>query len=310
MKTKKKIALLLCSTGNEAFAVGNVIIGAKKYLFQNLKDEEYDIIFYTDKLNINDENALKKIFPRIIIRIYEPPFDNNTQNTDMFTYYSLFTYARFEGFDILDDYKQLFYIDTDVVIQKDISHIFDMKGDWNICYYGDDTKIIDKLKNNATQKTIDNIIKYGFDVNQKEIMAGIYIINDTLPKYKEMKKWLYNFVIKYKLNDEDTLSIAIHHFNIKIDELDKRYNCVPWSEIANDAYILHSIGPRKFWRGTYNKFWEENNKEWIEAGGNPTYEENSKKRKLVDKIVWIIPNYNLRNKIRGFLLRKIGLSGR
>lgn len=34
---KKKIALLLCSTGNEAFAVGNVIIGAKKYLFQNLE---------------------------------------------------------------------------------------------------------------------------------------------------------------------------------------------------------------------------------------------------------------------------------
>ena len=43
---KKKIALLLCSTGNEAFAVGNVIIGAKKYLFQNLKDEEYDIMYF------------------------------------------------------------------------------------------------------------------------------------------------------------------------------------------------------------------------------------------------------------------------
>ena len=68
---KKRMALLLCSTGNEAFAAGNVIIGAKKYLFQNLKDEEYDIIFYTDKLEPNDENALKKIFQRIIIKIYQ-----------------------------------------------------------------------------------------------------------------------------------------------------------------------------------------------------------------------------------------------
>ena len=154
---KKKIALLLCSTGNEAFAVGNVIIGAKKYLFQNLKDEEYDVVFYTDKLEPNDEKALKTIFPRIIIRIYKPPFDNRTQNTDMFTYYSQFTYARFEGFDLLDNYKQLFYIDTDVVIQKDISHIINIKGDWNICYYGDDVKIIDKLKNNASEKTRKNI---------------------------------------------------------------------------------------------------------------------------------------------------------
>lgn len=307
---KKKFALLLCSTGNEAFAVGNVIIGAKKYLFQNLKDEEYDVVFYTDKLEPNDEKALKTIFPRIIIRIYKPPFDNRTQNTDMFTYYSQFTYARFEGFDLLDNYKQLFYIDTDVVIQKDISHIINIKGDWNICYYGDDVKIIDKLKNNASEKTIKNIEKEGFDLRRKEIMAGIYIINDTLPRYKEMKKWLYDFVIKYKLNDEDALSIAMQYFNVEINELDKRYNCLPWSEISEDAYILHSIGPKKFWRDTYNKDWEENNKIWIEAGGNTTYNEIYKKRKMIDKIVWIIPNYNLRNKIRGFLLKKIGLSGR
>ena len=55
---KKKIALLLCSTGNEAFAVGNVIIGAKKYLFQNLKDEEYDVVFYTNKLETNKATLL------------------------------------------------------------------------------------------------------------------------------------------------------------------------------------------------------------------------------------------------------------
>ncbi|MEI0516245.1 glycosyltransferase [Brachyspira murdochii] len=307
---KKKIALLLCSTGNEAFAVGNVIIGAKKYLFQNLKDEDYDVVFYTDKLEPNDENALKKIFPRIIIRIYKPPFDNITKNTDMFTYYSLFTYARFEGFDMLDDYRQLFYIDTDVVIQKDISHVFDIKGDYNVCYYGNDIKIIDKLKNNANQKTIENIIKDGYSLDKKEIMAGIYILNDTLHCYKEMKKWLYDFVIKYKLNDEDTLSIAMEHFNIKVNELDKRYNCLPWSEIAKDAYILHSIGPKKFWRDTYNKDWEDNNKIWTEYGGNTTYNEIYKKRKIIDKIVWLIPSYNLRNKIRGFLLKKIGLSAR
>ena len=114
---KKKIALLLCSTGNEAFAVGNVIIGAKKYLFQNLPYENYDIIFYTDKLEKNDELALKKIFPRIIINIYISPFKEKVENSAMFSYYSLFAFARFEGFDMLNYYEKIFYIDTDIVIQ-------------------------------------------------------------------------------------------------------------------------------------------------------------------------------------------------
>ena len=70
------------------------------------------------------------------------------------------------------------------------------------------------------------------------------------------------------------------------------------------------IGPAKFWRGTYNKEWEENNKIWIEAGGNITYEENAKKRKQINKIVWFIPTFKLRDKVRRYLLKKIGLTGR
>ncbi len=308
---KKKIALLLCSTGNEAFAVGNVIIGAKKYLFQNLSAEDYDIIFLTDKLEKNDELALNKIFPRIIINIYVSPFKEKVESSAMFFYYSLFTFARFESFDMLNDYEKIFYIDTDIVIQKDISNLIYTYNEFCICYYGVDIKIIDKLSHNANEKIIEEIINEGFDLDKKQVMAGVYIITDKLKCYNQLKEWLYEFVNKYKINDEDALNLAIQKFNINVSELDKKYNCFPdGSDYSKEAYILHSIGPAKFWRGTYNKDWEENNKIWIEAGGNTTYEANAKKRKLIDKIVWLIPNYNLRNKLRGYLLQKIGLSGR
>ena len=308
---KKKIALLLCSTGNEAFAVGNVIIGAKKYLFQNLPHEDYDIIFYTDKLEKNDELALKKIFPRIIINIYISPFKEKVENSAMFSYYSLFAFARFEGFDMLNYYEKIFYIDTDIVIQKDISNLINEENEFCICYYGANVKIIDKLSHNASGIVIEEITNEGFNLNKNQVMSGVYIMSDRLKCYIKLKEWLYYIVNKYKINDEDALNLAIQKFNINVMELDKKYNCFPdGSDYSKEAYILHSIGPAKFWRGTYNRDWEENNKIWIEAGGNTTYEENAKKRKLVDKIVWLIPNYNLRNKLRGFLLQKIGLSGR
>ena len=303
--SKKKMALLLCSTGNEAFAVGNVIIGAKKYLFQNLKDEEYDIVFYTNKLDPNDEKALKKIFPRIIIKIYNPPFKINDNTTDI-TYYTEFAYARFEIFDMLDNYKKILYMDTDTVIQKDISHIIEFDKTFYISLYKNGT--ID-LKHNMKEKLFYKL-KEKYNLNILRGCSGIFLINDNFPRYKEVKDWCYKQIKIYECNDEDILNICLQEFKVETNALSEHYNCMPNSPIENDAYIVHSLGAAKFWRGTYNKFWEENNKEWVEAGGNCTYEENTKKRKLVDKIVWFIPNYNLRNKVRGFFLRNIGLSGR
>ena len=301
---KKKIALLLCSTGNEAFAVGNVIIGAKKYLFQNLPHEDYDIIFLTDKLESEDENALKNIFPKIIIKIYKSPFSKEMLNLRELNHFSSFTYARFEAFNLLEEYEKVFYVDTDIVIQKDISEIINIKTPLAISYFANKMTV----SGNFTKENMD-LVK-GYDLNKVSIIAAVFLINDSLNNYQIMSKWCYDKAEEYKTNDQSILNLLIQEFDIETHDLTESYGAYPTSSIAKDAHIIHAIGPAKFWRGTYNKDWEENNKIWIEAGGNTTYEENAKKRKLVDKIVWFIPTFNLRDKVRRYLLKKIGLAGR
>lgn len=301
---KKKIALLLCSTGNEAFAVGNIIIGAKKYLFQNLPYENYDIIFYTDKLESEDENALKNIFPKIIIKIYKSPFSKEMLNLRELNHFSSFTYARFEAFNLLEEYEKVFYVDTDIVIQKDISEIINIKTPLAISYFANKMTV----SGNFTKENMD-LVK-GYDLNKVSIIAAVFLINDSLNNYQIMSKWCYDKAEEYKTNDQSILNLLIQEFDIETHDLTESYGAYPTSSIAKDAHIIHAIGPAKFWRGTYNKEWEENNKIWIEAGGNTTYEENAKKRKLVDKIVWFIPTFNLRDKVRRYLLKKIGLAGR
>ena len=301
---KKKIALLLCSTGNEAFAVGNVIIGTKKYLFQNLSYEDYDIIFYTDKLEGKDENALKNIFPKIIIKIYKSPFSKEMLNLRELNHFSSFTYARFEAFNLLEEYEKVFYVDTDIVIQKDISEIINIKTPLAISYFANKMTV----SGNFTKENMD-LVK-GYDLNKVSIIAAVFLINDSLNNYQIMSKWCYDKAEEYKTNDQSILNLLIQEFDIETHDLTESYGAYPTSSIAKDAHIIHAIGPAKFWRGTYNKEWEENNKIWIEAGGNTTYEENAKKRKLVDKIVWFIPTFNLRDKVRRYLLKKIGLAGR
>lgn len=301
---KKKIALLLCSTGNEAFAVGNVIIGAKKYLFQNLRAQDYDIIFLTDKLESKDENALKNIFPRITIEIYKSPFSKNMLNLRELNHFSSFTYARFEAFNLLEQYKKVFYVDTDIVIQKDISKIINIETPLSISYFANKMPV----SGNFTKENIDLVKDY--DLNKVSIIAAVFLINDKLNDYQIMTKWCYKKAEEYKTNDQSILNLLIQEFNIETHDLTESYGAYPTSNISKDAHIIHAIGPAKFWRGTYNKEWEENNKIWIESGGNTTYEENAKKRKLIDKIVWFIPTFNLRDKVRRYLLKKIGLTGR
>ena len=301
---KKKIALLLCSTGNEAFAVGNVIIGAKKYLFQNLSAQDYDIIFLTDKLESEDENALKNIFPRIIIEMYKSPFSKNMLNLRELNHFSSFTYARFEAFNLLERYEKVFYVDTDIVIQKDISEIINIETPLSTLYFENKMPV----SGNFTKENID-LVK-GYDLNKVSIIDAVFLINDKLSDYQIMTKWCYEKAEEYKTNDQSILNLLIQEFNIETHDLTESYGAYPTSNISKDAHIIHAIGPAKFWRGTYNKEWEENNKIWIEAGGNTTYEENAKKRKLVDKIVWFIPTFNLRDKVRRYLLKKIGLTGR
>lgn len=301
---KKKIALLLCSTGNEAFAVGNVIIGAKKYLFQNLSAQDYDIIFLTDKLESKDENALKNIFPKIIIEIYKSPFSKNMLNLRELNHFSSFTYARFEAFNLLERYEKVFYVDTDIVIQKDISEIINIETPLSISYFANKMPV----SGNFTKENIDLVKDY--DLNKVSIIAAVFLINDKLNDYQIMTKWCYEKAEEYKTNDQSILNLLIQEFNIETHDLTESYGAYPTSNISKDAHIIHAIGPAKFWRGTYNKEWEENNKIWIESGGNTTYEENAKKRKLIDKIVWFIPTFNLRDKVRRYLLKKIGLTGR
>ena len=301
---KKKIALLLCSTGNEAFAVGNVIIGAKKYLFQNLSAQDYDIIFLTDKLESEDENALKNIFPRIIIEIYKSPFSKNMLNLRELNHFSSFAYARFEAFNLLERYEKVFYVDTDIVIQKDISEIINIETPLSTLYFANKMPI----SGNFTKENID-LVK-GYDLNRVSIIDAVFLINDKLNDYQIMTKWCYEKAEEYKTNDQSILNLLIQEFNIETHDLTESYGAYPTSNISKDAHIIHAIGPAKFWRGTYNKEWEENNKIWIESGGNTTYEENAKKRKLIDKIVWFIPTFNLRDKVRRYLLKKIGLTGR
>lgn len=300
---KKKFAIVLCSTSNQMFAVGNVLIGIKKHF--SLPEEEYDIILYISGIiNEKDEKALKQIYKNIIINHYKSPIERVMKNANCTLMWSLMTFARYEAFELLDNYSKVLYLDTDVLIQKDIIKLLNINKDISISYEGIN------LRGNVENKLLTEKFKSDkYNLDTKVFNAGVFFINDSIKKRKEIKDWCYKMSTEWRMTDQPILNLMVQEFNLEIYDFSDKYNRNYFANNSNneDAYILHTSWDKKFWNGASNDEWNENNKKWMELGGiayDPEYVE--KKIKEINKIAWWIPNKKLRDIYRVRQASKFG----
>ena len=303
MTVKKKLAIVLCTTINQIFAAGNVLIGLKKHF--SLPEEEYDIILYINKkLDKRDENAIKSIYKNAIINIYKSPFPKSFKNSNCALMWSVMTFARYECFSLTQKYNKVLYFDTDILVQKDIIDLLNIKENMGVCFEETGT-----VRVNVENKLMAQRFKSTkYDLDKKVFNAGVFIINDSITNGNEIKDWLYKMSAEWLMTDQPIINLAVQEFNINVYDFSDAYNRYKLSgKGVEDAYIIHTAWAGKFWNGYNNEEWNENNKKWIELGGtayDPKYVEN--KIKEINKIAWWIPNKKLRDIYRVRMGEKYG----
>lgn len=299
----KKFALLLCSTENQMFAVGNVLIGFKKYF--SLDEKDYDIILLVDTINDKNKTILEKIHKNIIIKKFKNPFSKSFLNSVPGSNWSFMTFARFEAFDLIKDYEKLLYIDTDTLIKKDLAPMLSFN-EKSIYMVNEENRLEEMLK---LKKFVHNYTDNKYDLNKKIFNAGVILITNKLKNADEIKKWCYEYCEKIIACDQFVINCAIQEFDLDIGVLDNVYNYTGSYNNLDNVYIIHAIG--KFWEMSPYYEWDENNKKWIELGGveyNSLYIE-SKKEKW-NKILWWVPSRRLREKLRIKIGKKYGFMWR
>lgn len=300
---KKKLAIVLCTTINQMFAVGNVLIGLKKHF--SLPEDEYDIILYVNKrLDKRDENAINNIYKNTIINIYKSPFPKSFKNSNCALQWSIMTFARFECFSLIEKYNKVLYLDTDILIQKDIIDLLNIEENMGVCYEEADT-----VKGNVESKLIAQRFKSNkYNLDTKLFNAGVFLLNDSITNGNEIKDWCYIMSVKWLMADQPILNLAVQEFNISIYGFSDAYNRFKLSKKGTeDACIVHALYGGKFWDTNDSEEWNENNKKWIEFGGtayDSKYVEN--KMKEINKIAWWIPNKKLRDIYRVRMGEKYG----
>lgn len=236
---KKDVAIVFGITQNYTFALANVFIGMKKHCKQFWDD----IIVYHDDISEDEQHALTSIFPCKFIKFDEAMFNDEAICSEALQNYSLLTLARFECFNLLNEYHTLIWHDVDILIQNDFSAL---------TQYGKESGYA--ATQSKTFRMEQNFfgLMPGYNMLSLLFNAGLLVLHDTLANYQELRAYCYStynrYFSKLRYNDQSVLNMMIQDYNIVVDiiELD-RYCCHPSTPGFENAAIIHAYGTEKFW---------------------------------------------------------------
>ena len=255
---KKNNAVVFGLTSDQIFAVACVIMDLKK-LNPGLVDE---VVIFHDGINQKDQDLINDILPTKFI-VYDFPIqDLSIFNQSTINYFSKMVFSKFECLRLLNYYKNVLWLDYDIVIQKDITELF-TPCDSGIKMMRSGIPVRDQL-----HEAVET-----YNMNALGISAGTFVFQDNLNNYNDMYEFCYNSVKEYAMYlhypEQAIFDFMIQEYKLIITCIDiPIYSPHPTDTVhASTAKIIHAYGQPKFWNGLENKQWNENYKTWIEMGG-------------------------------------------
>lgn len=172
-------------------------------------------------------------------------------------------FAKFECLKLLDDYKSILLLDYDIVIQQDLSELFEpcesgLKMIWGGL----------KVRGQLHEATDD------YNMDAEGICASTFVLQDHLKDYMNMYDFCYESVIRYGkilyMPEQAIFDFMIQKFDLQNCALDgKVYTPHPNDkDFARKAKIIHAFGQPKFWNGLDNNQWNQNYESWLQMGGS------------------------------------------
>lgn len=269
---KEKNAIFLADT--RAFLIAHVLLQIKD-TNPNLFDEA---IIYHQNMSKKDMEIMKNIFHcRFINYDTDKLPDELFETNENFKRFTKFMFARYEMFNYLDEFDNILWIDTDVLIQGSLSDLIEkakITGIAMLCedQYNKSSKNTDINRTNFT-KAIP-----GYEMNCPLYCSGTIVINKKLSNYKKVTEYLYDKTIEYadylSLPDQGILNLMIQDFKFSVTPIGDNgvYGIYPYiGRDCSKAIFIHSWGKNKFWNSWYlfKMFpkWKYYYDEWVSLGG-------------------------------------------
>lgn len=256
---KKNRAVVFGLTSNHIFAVACVMMDLKR-LSPELADE---IVVIHDGVSARDQEILNGILPSRFVLYEFPVKSRRVLYAKSTQHFSKMVFTKFECLKLLDDYRNVMWLDYDIVVQADISGLF------SPCESGI------KMVPGGLQvrgQLLKEVPEY--DMTAEGVSAGTFVFQDTLKNYHQMYEFCYQKLIQYAdvlyMPEQAIFDFMIQEFHLKPIPIDRRVYSPHPSDVqdAKVAKIIHAYGQPKFWNGLHNEHWNQNYAAWLALGGS------------------------------------------
>lgn len=291
MNTKKETAIVFGATKNFAFAIASVLMDLKKFDYSWITE----VVIFHDGISDKQQKLLNSILPCVFERYNFPIKDKSRFDQNILNYFSEMVFSKFECFRLLNFYKNVIWLDYDIVIMNDISEL--------ISYSDPGFKIL-PAKHNVLDQLNQSISDY--DMSKRGVSTATFVLQDHLDNYNVIYDHAYQKADKYskylRYPEQAIFDFIIQDFNLKLEFINWDTYAVHPDELdkLDDAIIIHSYGHKKFWNEIKNENWLINYSNWLKMGGDKY---NIKKYLIKKKIRILLENFGIYNDVKKVIFK-------
>ena len=263
-------AVVMGITGNWAFAAGTVLLALRRHN----PDLNADIVVFCDgSLPAEDARILQDMGAQLVP--FTPIAAELTE--EALSVFSPLSLAKFHCFDLLQHYKSVVWLDSDILVQDSLEELFACAP---LGLALEDPEFSDPPGAKTAQINLHGPVQ-GFDSEARNLNSGVIVFSNDLPAPEALRQMCLDFVCTHgtllRYPDQAAFNalaqLLLRQNPHSVQLLPQRFNAHPRNPAATYAPVVHAFGAYKLWNdgltATCFPEWQRDYARWLRLGGSP-----------------------------------------